>query len=82
MSDTTKTVTDHQIVIQIQIGNMFPLTSLTHLHRALVQEQQSERRALDPAPETRWRASARRFPFGQSRGSGTEVGGFGMERQP
>lgn len=82
VSDTTKTVNDNKIIIQIQIGNMFPLTSLTHLHCALVQEQQSDIRMFDLVLEMCLRASAKQFQFGQSLGSVNEAGSFGVERSP
>lgn len=53
VSDTAWTVNDHQIIIQIQIGNTFPLTSLTHLRWALVHEQQPGIWILNPILESR-----------------------------
>lgn len=61
---------------------MFPLTSLTHLYCALVQEQHSDIRIFDLVLEMCWHVSAKQFQFGQSLGSVNKVGSFRVEHNP
>lgn len=76
VSYTTKKLNNNQIIIKIQIGNIFPLINLTQLHYALAQEKQSDIRIFDLVLEKCSCVSAKQFQFGQSLGSVNKAGSF------